>query len=63
MDDGKKVVELPQAPGEQLDDAPHDALVQIEACRQPALGRILVLHGLDAFKKSGADIAYIFGKS
>nr|DAQ71691.1 MAG TPA: hypothetical protein [Caudoviricetes sp.] len=63
MDDGKKVVELPQAPGEQLDDAPRDALVQIEACRQPALGRILVLHGLDAFKKSGADIAYIFGES
>ena len=63
MDDGKKVVELPQAPGEQLDDAPRDALVQIEARGQPAPGRILVLHGLDAFKKPGADLAYVFGKS
>ena len=63
MDDGKKVVELPQAPGEQLDDAPRDALIQIEACRQPALAGVIVLHGLDALEKPGADLAYLFGKS
>nr|DAU20926.1 MAG TPA: hypothetical protein [Caudoviricetes sp.] len=62
VDNVKKVVELPQAPGEKLDDAPRDALVQVEACGQITFGRVVVLHGLDALEQPGADFADVFGK-
>ena len=49
MDDIKKSVELPLSPREKLDNAAHDALVQIKARRQMPFGCVVVLYGLNTF--------------